>query len=359
VYTFDAMGNRLQRQDSAVGTTNYAYNAANMLLSTGGAGASGFQNDADGNTLSGNGRTNAWDSQNRLVSCIINGNTTAYRYGADGLRRQATKNGASTDYAYDGTMLVREGHATGGSLTPSTVTATYLIGARGPEYRRDDTQTEIDSQGRTVTKARWYVFDGLGSVVGEVDASGNLTSSPKYDVYGAVRANGGTASSKQGFVGSLGHASDDTGLVYMQARYYDPATGRFASEDTGRQGTNWFVYCNDNPVNLVDPNGCFPALDVVLIVIGVLLCMCPGAWKYVGAILVVLGLAAAASDIYEASHSKDKDTIQKQHDDEQKKIKDIQRDIDSSSAIGGDAGTAVAIHMLTIELLIADEDDTS
>ena len=64
------MGNRLFRQDSVVGTTNSTYNAANMLLSTGGAGASGFQNDADGNTLSDNGRTNTWDSQNRLVSCI-------------------------------------------------------------------------------------------------------------------------------------------------------------------------------------------------------------------------------------------------------------------------------------------------
>ena len=50
--------------------TSDNYNAANMLLSTSGAGASGFQNDADGNTLSGNGRTSAWDSQNRLVSCI-------------------------------------------------------------------------------------------------------------------------------------------------------------------------------------------------------------------------------------------------------------------------------------------------
>jgi len=228
------------------------------LLSTSGYGASGFQNDADGNTLSGNGRTNAWDSQNRLVSCLINGNTTAYRYGADGLRRQATKNGGSTDSAYDGSMLVREGHASGGSLTPATVTATYFIGARGPEYRRDDTQTEIDSQGRTVTKARWYVFDGLGSVVGEVDASGNLTSSPKYDVYGAVRANGGTASSKQGFVGALGHVSDDTGLVYMRARYYDANLGRFTSEDPSKNGMNWYVYASDNPINSVDANGKVP-----------------------------------------------------------------------------------------------------
>jgi RHS repeat-associated protein len=131
-----------------------------------------------------------------------------------------------------------------------------LIGARGPEYRRDDTLTQMDGQGHTFAgKASWYVFDGLGSVVGEVDPSGNLTSSPKYDVYGAVRSNGGSASSKQGFVGSLGHVSDDTGLIYMRARYYDSNLGRFASEDPAGHGLNWFVYCGDNPVNLVDTTG--------------------------------------------------------------------------------------------------------
>ena len=250
------MGNRLSRADSVAGTTTSAYNAANMLLVTGGYGASSFQNDADGNTLLGNGRTNAWDSQNRLVSCLIGGNSSTYKYAADGLRRQKTANGMTTDYAYDGTMMVREGHASSGSLTPSTVTATYLVGARGPEYRRDDTQTEMDSQGRTVTKARWYVYDGLGSVVGEVDPLGNLTSSTKYDVYGAVRANAGAASSRQGFVGSLGHVSDvETGLIYMRARYYDPSAGRFVSQDPKFNGENWLIYCMDNPINSVDQDG--------------------------------------------------------------------------------------------------------
>jgi len=250
------MGNRLSKTDSAAGTTNSTYDAANRLTATTGAGASAYSNDADGNTLTGGGRTNAWDSQNRLVSCIVGGNTTAYKYGADGLRRQSTKNGVSTDYAYDGTMLVREGHASGGSLTPATVTVTYFQGARGPEYRRDDTQTQVDGQGHTFNgKASWYVFDGLGSVVGEVDPLGNLTSSPKYDVYGAVRGNGGTATSKQGFVGGLGHVSDDTGLIYMRARYYDPNLGRFISEDPAYSGTNWFAYCVNNPVNEVDANG--------------------------------------------------------------------------------------------------------
>jgi len=254
-YTFDPMGNRLSRQDSASGTTNYSYNAANMLLSTGGYGASGFTNDADGNTLVGNGRTNAWDSQNRLVSCLIGGSTTAYKYGADGLRRQKTTNSVTTDYAYDSSMLVREGHASGGSLTASTVTAPYFQGVQGPCYRRDDTQTESDGQGHTFGKTRWYVYDGLGSVVGELDPLGDLTSSPKYDVYGATRSNGGVASSKQGFVGSLGHVSDDTGLIYMRARYYDPSVGRFASEDPSANGSNWFAYCDNNPVNAVDPTG--------------------------------------------------------------------------------------------------------
>ena len=237
-----------------------------MLLSTTGTGASSYGNDADGNTLTGGGRTSTWDSQNRMVSCIITGSSSTFKYGADGLRRQKTTNSVTTDYAYDGSMMVREGVASGGTL--STVKATYLIGARGPEYRRDDTATELDGQGRTVTKARWYVYDGLGSVVGEVDPLGNLTSSPKYDVYGAVRGNGGTATSKQGFVGSLGHLSEaETGLVYMRARYYDPQTGRFVSEDPGCGGNNWFNYCASNPINHVDADGRLMSQGAIFLVI--------------------------------------------------------------------------------------------
>ena len=255
VYTFDAMGNRLSKQDSVSGTTNYAVDAANRLTGTTGTGASTYTNDADGNTLTGGGRTNTWDSQNRLVSCILGSNTSTFKYGADGLRRQKTTNSVTTDYAYDGTMMVREGVASSGTL--SQVKATYLCGPRGPEYRRDDTQMQTDGQGHTFNgKASWYVYDGLGSVVGEVDPLGNLTSSPKYDVYGAVRGNGGTATTKQGFVGGLGHLSEaETGLVYMRARYMDPQTGRFVSQDTSYDGPNWFIYCDDNPISNVDADG--------------------------------------------------------------------------------------------------------
>ena len=77
-----------------------------------------------------------------------------------------------------------------------------------------------------------------------VDPTGNVTSSRKYDVYGAVRGGnnpGGSSSHK--FVGQLGHPSEDnTGLIYMRARYYHPAAGRFESEDPTGDGKNWYIY---------------------------------------------------------------------------------------------------------------------
>jgi len=107
--------------------------------------------DADGNTLTDTGgRTMTWDSQNRLVSCTKNGVTSTYTYGADGLRRSSTVNGVTTYYAYDGQTMIREMRRspTTGALVN---TATYLQSPRGAEYRRDDTQTEVDSQGKQVS----------------------------------------------------------------------------------------------------------------------------------------------------------------------------------------------------------------
>jgi RHS repeat-associated protein len=53
---------------------------------------------------------------------------------------------------------------------------------------------------------------------------------------------------------------DGTGLKYFGARFYDPETGRFMTEDPMKSGENWYEYCNDNPVNLIDPVG-FRYLD--------------------------------------------------------------------------------------------------
>jgi RHS repeat-associated protein len=47
----------------------------------------------------------------------------------------------------------------------------------------------------------------------------------------------------------------ETGTYYLRARYYDPAIGRFTSEDPIRDGVNWYTYCGGNPIRFIDPSG--------------------------------------------------------------------------------------------------------
>jgi hypothetical protein len=44
---------------------------------------------------------------------------------------------------------------------------------------------------------------------------------------------------------------------YYRARYYDPSTGRFVSEDPIREmgGIDFYIYTNNRPATLVDPSG--------------------------------------------------------------------------------------------------------
>ena len=58
----------------------------------------------------------------------------------------------------------------------------------------------------------------------------------------------------------------ETGLYYLNSRYYNPVWGRFinadgyASTGQGFTGDNMFAYCNDNPVNYKDSEGTEPEL---------------------------------------------------------------------------------------------------
>jgi RHS repeat-associated protein len=221
-----------------------------MLLSRNGQ---SYTNDPNGNTLSGGGRTMTWDSQNRMASCIAgtgaNQKTSNFAYGTDGLRRRmqvvSSTGSYTTDYVLDGQNVVQELTTTSANVNP-ILTATYLQGPSGPMYKRPANSVDV----------RWYVYDGGGNVTGEVDPLGNLTSSKKHDVYGATRSSSGTAISKHGWQGGVGHQSDEeTGLVYMRARYYAPELGRFQSEDPKGDGLNWFIYCKNSPVDRTDMNG--------------------------------------------------------------------------------------------------------
>ena len=106
------------------------------------------------------------------------------------------------------------------------------------------------------TAGRRYVHtDGLGSPVVETDASQTTSERNYYLPYGW----GVAAQSEPGFTGHVADA--ETGLSYMQARYYDPYAGRFLSTDpvaAGASSFNRYWYANNNPYTKIDPDGRFP-----------------------------------------------------------------------------------------------------
>ncbi|QYK54243.1 MAG: RHS repeat-associated core domain-containing protein [Fimbriimonadaceae bacterium] len=85
----------------------------------------------------------------------------------------------------------------------------------------------------------------------------NIGDERNYDVWGGMRQGNATGGPKGRYVANLGHVQDDeSGLVYMRARYYEPGSGRFVSQDLKRSGVNYYVYASNNPVDRLDFDGC-------------------------------------------------------------------------------------------------------
>ena len=92
----------------------------------------------------------------------------------------------------------------------------------------------------------------------------------------------GSSANPYRFAGAWGYRDDgDAGLFDVGARYYDPAVGRWTSADKWLGdlyrplSLNRYLYCEDEPVNHVDPSGRVPIMPfVALAVLAVLLSGC-------------------------------------------------------------------------------------
>jgi len=173
------------------------------------------------------------------------------------------QNYPTTRYYYDGQMMVEDDYTVEGQYEPVVTVMRYGIGARGIDFLAKSVDGGAETKG-------FPLYDGHGNMIATLSRGastpyfsvGDLRT---YDVWGSVRSGSTTGDPKQRYCANLGHIQDDeSGLIYMRARYYEPWTGRFVSEDSGHAGNNWFTYAANDPVTAVERSGHSPESETLM-----------------------------------------------------------------------------------------------
>ena len=237
VYGYDGLDNL---RSSTVGgrTLTHSYDASNRLVSLSGTQSLSYGYDARGNLTSRGAQAYSFDIANRLLSAP--GKAT---YGYDGHGRRTW-----VSYA-DGSWKVQFYSLSGELL--------FTKHSSQGETRHIGLGRRLLAEQNSASGLRYAHTDALGSPVAWTNASGQLITRTRYEPYG-----GTAAGTNPTGIGYTGHVNDaDTGLVYMQQRYYDPLAGRFLSVDpvvtdpqTGGE-FNRYAYVGNDPLDKTDPTG--------------------------------------------------------------------------------------------------------
>ena len=288
-YSYDAVGNRLESRIGEQAAHHHKYDAANRLLeirsgSATGALLSRFEYDKSGNLTAkrdGAGKLQLrlrYDERNLVVSAQFP--VPAAAPGAaspptgGGSAAPSTTTPAPTPlrtntYAYDPLgYRIRKYDSTGTHhylLEGEHLEAVYdQFGALRSQYLRgaviDEVVVARHWSQDAVRRQTDLTFHGdlLQSVLGVSDHNGAILENTRYAPFGAARTPPSTGTSPNPLRYTGRERDPDTGLYYYRARYYDPALGRFLSEDPLRFDSgdpNFYAYVGNNPLNGSDPTG--------------------------------------------------------------------------------------------------------
>ena len=184
---------------------------------------------------------------------VQHGRGVAVEDGVRAVLRHGPHDVAVADEAHDALFVVNHGHA---------------------GYAVLDEQAACLAQCRTHgARKRLALHDLLdaralglqGDVVGILDREGKQVAGYRYDPWGKLLSCTGELADSIGAVNPLryrGYYYDsESGLYYLNSRYYDPETGRFLNadwqmdENAGLLKGNLYVYCANNPVKYQDEEG--------------------------------------------------------------------------------------------------------
>ena len=199
--------------------------------------------DTIGNPLTDGTWTYTWQNGRELASMTDGATTWTYTYDANGLRKTRSNGTDTYTYVYNGSQLVQ---MTRGTDVLYFDHATGTVTWNGVTY--------------------YYVYNLQGDVIAILDSAGTAVVNYVYDAWGNLVDTSGYTTHPLGTLNPLTYRAytydHETGLYYLQSRYYSPEIGRFINADmlvanAGGEllGNNMFAYCFNNPVNMVDSAG--------------------------------------------------------------------------------------------------------
>lgn len=237
-YSYDAIDNLVSSTVGSRGLT-HGYDASNRLTSLAGTLNVTIDYDRNGNVSRRGDQTYTFDLANRLRHVP---GKASYAYDGHGRRNLI---------GYPGGIYAHQAYTMDGKLRWS-----WKLGAghKRHVYLANRLIAETAEGGATT----YSHTDALGSPVARTDSTRAEVSRTRYEPYGGTV--GGTHNPSG--IGFTGHVNDpDTGLVYMQQRYYDPIAARLLSVDPAvtspKDGDhfNRYEYAYGNPFKFIDPDG--------------------------------------------------------------------------------------------------------
>ncbi|MFF8597152.1 polymorphic toxin-type HINT domain-containing protein [Streptomyces sp. NPDC015220] len=274
-FSYDAIGNRHQSIDHAIGTTGatsittYTNGCTancnttgaqphTLTATSGGANPTSFTYDEDGNLHSrtpatGPSQTLTWDDEGHLAQVDTAGASpasTKYLYDADGNQLIRRDPGRTTLFAGDTQIVVDT------SVTPNVL----LGGVRTYTYGGAGTPVAVRSS-LTGGGVKYLFSDPHGTATISMDTTTQQVARQQYTPYGQPRSSANTTTWPDPTHSFLGKPQDTTtGYTDVGARKYDPTLGRFISVDpalepTSPQELGGYAYAADNPLRNSDPTG--------------------------------------------------------------------------------------------------------